>query len=145
KPDPRSWEVGLLVQPLEWAEQVLCVSHVETSSIVPNKEHAASVGMLHSHFNSWLRHFRRKLPGVSDQIVQGHPTEPAVSVSHEFLRDSKLDAALRIFVLQFLEDRVRDTRDIDSLSFQFGSTNARQQQEIINQLAHALRRLAHAA
>src|SRR4051812_21485919 len=62
QPDTGAGELADAVQPLEWAEQLLYVAHVEAGAVVAYEVHGLAVPTLHADLDVGERAARRVLP-----------------------------------------------------------------------------------
>src|SRR3984893_14619213 len=141
--DPCSREFRLSVQALEWAEQLFGIPHVKTRSVVANEECRDSFLLVYPDLNPRRRDLRRKLPGVPKQVVKRHAHEPAVCLHQELIFDAPIDVPIGILFLQLLRDTPGDFGEINLIATEIGAANPGEEQEVVDQFAHALRRLTH--
>src|SRR3984893_16973362 len=143
EPDPCSLEFRLCVQALEWAEELFGILHVKTRSVVTNEEHSDSFLLVCPDLDPSRRDLRRKLPGVPEQVVEHHAHEPAVCLHQELIFDAPLDLPIGVLLLQPLSDTAGDAGEINRIATEIGAANLGEQQEVVDEFAHTLRRLTH--
>src|SRR3984893_472248 len=141
--DPCSREFRLCVQALEWAEELFGVVHVKTRSVVTNEEHCDSLLLFCPDLDPSRRGLRRKFPGVPKQIVEHNAHEPAVCIHPELIFDAPFDLPIRVLLLQPLSDTAGDAGEINRIATEIGAANSGEQQEVVDEFAHTLRRLTH--
>lgn len=93
--DPGTRKLGRRVQPLESAEQLVHVCHVEAGAIVADEVSRTSVLMRNAEFDPCLRFINGELPCVAEQILEHHPEQARIAVADDAFADDAFDAALR--------------------------------------------------
>src|SRR5713226_10653784 len=141
--DPCSLEFRLGVQALEWAEQLFGIPHVKTRSVVTNEEHGDSFLLVCPDLDPRRRDLRGKLPGVPKQVVERHAHEPAVCLHQERICDAPFDVPIGVLLLQLLRDTPGDVGEINLIASEIGAANPGEEQEVVDEFAHTLRRLTH--
>src|ERR1700730_3321549 len=141
--DPGSLEFRLCVQALEWAEELFGILHVKTRSVVTNEEHRDSFLLVCPDLDPRRRDLRRKLPGVPKQVVEHHAHESAVCLHQELIFDAPIDVPIGVLLVQLLRDTPGDVGEIDLIATEIGAADPGEEQEVVYQFAHALRRLTH--
>src|SRR5258708_6930992 len=81
------------VQPLESAEQLFNIFHVEAASVIADKVGCCSILMSLPEFDFCRRFVRGELPCVAQQIFQHHPQEERIAVNYCLAIDDVLDGA----------------------------------------------------
>src|SRR4030095_350332 len=75
KSDSGSLEGRVVVQPLERAEQLARVAHVEADAVVGHEERAFSVEVLRADLHPRIGPTASELERVVDEIVNGNPQQ----------------------------------------------------------------------
>src|ERR1700676_145043 len=143
EPDPRSREFRLRVQALEWAEELFGILHVKTRSVVTNEERSDSFLPVGPDLDPRRRDLRRKLPGVPEQVVERHAHEPVVCLHQQLVFDTPFDVPIAVLLVQPLRDTPGDVGEINLIATEIGTANPGEEQEVVDQFAHALRRRTH--
>ena len=81
---------------------------------------------------------RRKLPGVPEEVIEHNPQQRGIALGRDTLGDVPLHPAVWLGLLELLRDRSGQGREIHRLAAHLGTRDARQLENVINQLAHAL-------
>src|SRR6266851_5163362 len=136
--DAASGEILRRVKPLESAEKLVDISHVETGAIIADEVDLVPVLLRHPKLDSRLRLFPGELPRVAEQVVEHHPQQPRITFGREPLRDYAFDAALRLSIVKVRQDGFRHRAEVHLLMAHLAAADARQVQEIVDQLSHAL-------
>ena len=136
--DAASGEILRRVKPLESAEEFADIRHVETGAIIADEVDLLPILLRHAQLDPGLRLFLRELPRVAEQVLEYHLQQPRITLGRDPLRDYALDAALRLAVLEIRQDDFGHRAEIHLLVAHLAAADARQVQEIVNQLRHAL-------
>ena len=80
---------------------------------------------------------RRVLPRVAQQVVEQALHEPRIGVDRELRLDAALDALTRILLVQVVDDRLRQRRQVDALVEQLLPRDARQRQQAVDDVGRA--------
>src|SRR6266851_4928171 len=130
--DARTLEVGGGMQPLEHAEQLVRVFHVEASAVVPDHEGPAPVCVGGSELDSWSRLLRGVLPAVAEQIVEGHAQEPGVASRIEPGGNVEFHLPLRGGPLQVGHDLPCHTAQVHVLGANLRTGDPREFQQVVD-------------
>ena len=81
---------------------------------------------------------RRELPGVPEEVIEHNPQQRRVALGHNALGDPPLHLAVWLGLLELLRDGPGKGGEIHRLAAHLGTRDARQFENVINQVAHAL-------
>ena len=85
-----------------------------------------------------LRAGAGELPGVLQQVLQDDAQQPRVSYRFELLGDDEIHLALRIALAQLGGDLAGQRGQVHRLAGEFGAGHAREVEQVVDQLPHAL-------
>src|SRR5258706_1435833 len=142
--DPRSLELVGAVQPLEGAEELVRVRHLEAGAVVPHEE-VGRVPVGAAELDPRRAVLARELPGIPEQVLEDHAQEARVSGRPQSLRDHDLHVAAAAAHPELLGNRPSDPRQVDVLPLQLAPRHVCERQHVVDELTHPLRRGAHAA
>src|SRR5258706_910151 len=140
KTDAFSGIVRLGVQPLEGAEELRGIGHVEAGAVVAHEERRRRAFAPRADLDARPLGLRGELPGVADQVLDRRAQQPRITLRAQALRDRDLDPALRLAAAQVGRHLLRDLGDVDLLALEADARDLRKVQQILDQLPHALRR-----
>src|SRR5216117_2490007 len=75
EPDAGSGIFGCGMQPLERAEELVGIRHVEARSVVADEKGPAPAILQGADFDAWPGRLRGELPGVPDEVIEGGPQQ----------------------------------------------------------------------
>jgi hypothetical protein len=125
------------VQALERLEDVLGACHVEAGAVVAHREHSGVAGLGVSELDARVLRARRVFPRVAQQVVQQALHEPRIGVHRQPRLDAALDALTRKLLVQVLDDRLGQRREVDALVEQLLSRDARERQQAVDDVGRA--------
>src|ERR1051325_11715667 len=131
------------VQTLKRNEQLGGMSHIEARAVVADVVSNFAVPHEAAEFEARRRSIPGEFPCVPEQIVQRDTQQPRISLDHEIRLDFDLDMARRLARLELLCDRLDQVAQIKGASLQLAPRDARQAQQIVDELAHTHRGCAH--
>src|SRR6266478_4630077 len=91
--DARAFELGRLMQPLERAEQLGGVGHIESGSVVADKVDGIALLAYRAEFNMRFLQLAGKLPGIAKQVFQGDTQQPGIAAGPNIGSDFRVDDA----------------------------------------------------
>src|SRR5450756_545697 len=127
------------VKPLERREQLVDVGRVEAGAVVAHVVRGDAVAPVDPDLDVRLRLARSELPGVRKKVLQHDAQQRRVAVGDETVRHRRVDGALRLRLPQVGEDVARQRREVDLLTHHLPAGDPRQQQQVVDELPHALR------
>ena len=110
--DSRTGKIGGSMKPLESAEQLFGMRHVEARSIIPDEIDRMSVLICDGELNLCLWFPAGKLPRVAEQILKDRMKQMWIPMAHDVLLDYALDPALRLVPLTLGQNYVRHRAEI---------------------------------
>src|SRR5437867_4808637 len=133
------------MEPLKGAEQLLRVIQVKPRAIVRDEIGQAAVILVSgSELYSGTRMPARILPRVADQVLQCDAEQPGIAVRLDPLLDHNFYQTLRLGLPVFGDHSLRQGAQIHRLSPHLAAGYARELEQVVYELRHALARHAHA-
>src|SRR5215212_6324032 len=138
--DPGPLELILTVQPLEGAEQLVCVCLVEAGPVVP---HVVDGGE-----KTWTRipigaelYARLILPGgelprVAEQVLERHLEQAHVPPGHDLLPRHELDLPPWLRLFEFLDYPRGEAGQIHGFPAQGPASDAREVEQVVDERGH---------
>src|SRR5438093_4748737 len=95
QPNARAAKLALIVQPLEWREQIVRSRHVKTRAVVAHEISSGSISLRERpKFNARARTVRRELPRVAQQILQHDSQQLGVALGSQSLGNDPVHQTL---------------------------------------------------
>src|ERR1700691_4679673 len=116
--DPGALKIRILVETLEWGEEFVGISHIESSAIILDEENVFATHSFGTEHDLWLQLLRCELPGVSEQIYQDNRDETRVTLRRKSIGDLDRDFAGRFFFLKIGDHAFRQLSEADWFSSQ---------------------------
>src|SRR5262245_4975682 len=132
------------MQPLKRAKELLSVLHVEAHAVVLDEIGWLVVAAACTEFDPGMCGRPGVLPGIAKQVREGDAEQPFVAGGDEVRCDLGVDRAIRFLAFEFLNDLARELAERHRLAVQILTRDARELQQIVDQIPHALRARAHA-
>src|SRR5829696_2480940 len=130
------------VQPLEGAEELVGVGHLEArpvvAHVVDRDAAPAAELLLHPELYAGLGLLRGELPGVADQVLQSHPEEPRVPPDLDPLLGRELHLSLRPRLPQTLGHLLGQGAQSYALAVHGAARHAREAQQVVYEASHPL-------
>ena len=92
------------VQPLERFEQLLCISGVETGTIVAHHENRRAAGVFDAEFDACAIAMSREFPGIAQQVFQCHAQQLCVTDCAHVRGGDDIDLPVRLRLSQLAHD-----------------------------------------
>ena len=77
--DAHARKLALAVQPLEGAEQLVCVDHVEADPVVVHEQARFAVYLLASDLAGGMAVIAGELPRIADEVAQQDPDQADIA------------------------------------------------------------------
>src|SRR5690348_8534595 len=143
QPDARACKFLVRMQALEGAEKLVRVGHVESRPVVADKESSRAIFAYCTEFDTRAFTFCGKLPGVAQEVIENDPQESRITLNVQAISDLKLSTSVGLSSLKVRGHRARDVAEIHSSFRHLASTDARECQQIVDQLGHPFRGGSH--
>src|SRR5215216_2152612 len=142
EPYPGTLEFVRAVQPLEGAEELVHVGHLEARPVVAHVVDRDATPyrelLVNAKLYTGLGFLRGELPGVADQVLQSHPEEPPIPPDLEHLLRRALHRPLRPRFPQALGHLLGQSAQVHALAVHAASSHARETQKVVYEAAHPL-------
>ena len=106
----RTPKIRFRVQPLEWPEQLVGISHIETRAVVTDEIRNVSFSHRGSKLDAGGRSLGREFPRVPKEIVEYNPHQPIVGSRIDSFLNLHVDLALRLPFLLFCDRNKGEAR-----------------------------------
>src|SRR3569832_1859509 len=105
--DARAFALAGRVPPLEGAEQLVGVGHVEPRAVVAHKKDRLGIALLRGDLQPRVGALGGELPGVADQVLQHRLHERRIRADLDARLDLRLHFAVRLGLAEAGQDPVR--------------------------------------
>ncbi len=143
EPDSRALVLARRMQPLEGAEELAGVAHVEARAVVAHVESRVVAVAQAADFDAGVLGLAAELPGVADQVLERRAQQARVGVRLHAVPHRYLHLALRLAALQLGHHLAGDLGDIDIAPRELAAGHLREVEQVLDQLPHALGRCAN--
>jgi hypothetical protein len=140
--DSGAFEVLIAVQAVEGIEEFVGVVHVEAGSVVLDEERLFF--LIKAKVNDGLVDLRGKLGGVSEEIFESDPEELGVAVGPHVFVDGDVEVTAGVLFADVVGYGMGEAGEVDRLAGDLGAGDARELEEGVDELPHALDAGAHA-
>src|SRR5260370_19472792 len=132
------------MQALEGAEQLVGIAHVEAGAVVAHEEGRLLPVAQQADLDARLPGLGAELPRIADQVLQRRAQQARVGVGLHAVPHRDLDLARRLAALHVRDHLARELADVDVAPRELAARHLGKIQQVLDQLAHALRRGADA-
>ena len=143
QPNPGAFKLILAMQPLEHPEQLVGVGHVEAGAVVLDAVDRFAPYRLPRHRDVGYGAIARELDRIADQVDPHLPQHGGIAFGLRQLAAAEFDLALRLGGQQVRGHPPGQGLHVHRLDLQLPAPQAREAQQIVDQLAHALGVVAH--
>ncbi len=133
------------MQALEGAEQLVGIAHVEAGAVVAHEEGRLLPVAQQADLDARLLGLGAELPRIADQVLQRRAQQARVGVGLHAVPHRDFDLARRLAALHVRDHLARELADVDVAPRELAARHLGKIQQVLDQLAHALRRGADAS
>src|SRR6266498_3607610 len=127
------------MQALESAKQFVDICHIEPCAIITDKVRASIGGIiLDSEFNVGKFLLGREFPGIIEQVLQYYLHQARINIGSYIWRDGKLNNPLWVGLLKGTDNILGNRAEICRLRVERCTRHAREIEQVVDQLCHAL-------
>src|SRR5579859_1447434 len=139
--DAGAGEVFVSMKPIEGAKQPVGVGHVESCSVITHVP--GLLVRIEAEADFGVRSLRTEFDRIPKQVFKRHAGEARIRKDGKSGLNDDGNVATLAVLLQFCGHRLCQLADAEALPGDLSTRNARQAQQCIDQLAHALHAAAH--
>ena len=135
---PRPFKLIGAMQALEGGKQLVGIGHIKADAVVADKIGFFSAYRGGTEFDDRRCLLAAVFPGICQQIFEQHPEQAGIPIGSDILGNLHGDTSLRLGLLEFQGDKLRQPAQIDRLPVQVAAGYFRQLQQVIDELRHPL-------
>ena len=132
------------MQSLKRSEQLVGIDRIEAGAVVTHIECRRAPTSCRAHLDRGVIATAGELPGVVEQVLERDAQQPWVARGAQVGRNRDGHLARRRLPPELGDDLRCEIAEIDALGLHVGARDLRQRQDVVDQLAHPLGRVADA-
>ena len=131
-------ELGIVMQPLETAKELVVVLHIEARTVVLHEVHSLVADAHLPELDAGMGAVAGELPGVGQKVLHHHPQQPRVALHLYFILYVQIHVAFRLGLAELPAAVPDQFAEIDLLYIEILTGYPGERQHGVDKLAHAV-------